>query len=159
MEMKICFIDRNSKSLTKSYWLSSPGWKRVLKFEATNISAAQGSMGYGCLIIVRSVYQNSENMYSLISFASQYYNSAKSNFLKLHHIGNGPITKIRHTVDTKTNTAYIEIYNESNNGNDVSISVPSNIYGRDIVAWKDAGGAATEETISGVTVISTLSLP
>lgn len=149
----------NSKSLTKSYWLSSTGWKRVLKFEATSISAAQGSMGYGCLIIVRSVYQNSENMYSLISFASQYYNSAKSNFLKLHHIGNGPITKIRHTVDTKTNTAYIEIYNESNNGNDVSISVPSNIYGRDIVAWKDAGGAATEETVSGVTVISTLSLP
>ena len=97
-------------------------------------------------------------MYSLISFALYYVNSGESNFLKLHHIGNGPITKIRHTVDTKTNTAYIEVYYDSNSGNDISISVPSNIYGRNEVAWKDAGGTATEETVSGVTVISTLSL-
>lgn len=98
-------------------------------------------------------------MYSLISFAS-YYTAGPgvSNFLKIHHVGDGPITKIRHTVDTKTNTSYIEIYYDFDASNEFSISMPSNVYGRNETAWKDAGCTATEETVSGVNVISSLSL-
>ena len=149
----------NSKSLVKGYYASSSGWKRVLKIETTSVTSASGALGYGGLILIRTMYQNHINMYSLISFAS-YYPAAPgvSNFLKIHHVGDGPITKIRHTVDTKTNTSYIEIYYDSDASNEFSISMPSNVYGRNEIAWKDAGCSATEETVLGVNIVSTLDL-
>lgn len=149
----------NSKSLVKGYYASSSGWKRVLKIETTSVTSASGALGYGGLILIRTMYQNHINMYSLISFASYYpADPGVSNFLKIHHVGDGPITKIRHTVDTKTNTSYIEIYYDSDASNEFSISMPSNVYGRNEIAWKDAGCTATEETVSGVNVVSSLSL-
>ncbi len=98
-------------------------------------------------------------MYDLISFASRYHITAESSFIKLHGIGNEVVTKIRHTIDSKTNTAYIEIYYSSNLGNRVNISFPSNNNANNqINNWIPTNGESTEETVEGVTVVSSLDL-
>ena len=102
---------------------------------------------------------NDANMYDLISFASRYHRTAESSFIKLHGIGNEVVTKIRHTIDSKTNTAYIEIYYSSNLGNRVNISFPSNNNANNqINNWIPTNGESTEETVEGVTVVSSLDL-
>lgn len=149
----------NSKTLSHTYLLSGSGWKRVLKFEGVSASEAGGAVGYGGIIIIRTSYMNDANMYDLISFASRYYITAESSFIKLHGIGNEVVTKIRHTIDSKTNTAYIEIYYPSNLGNRVNISFPSNNNANNqINNWIPTNGESTEETVEGVTVVSSLDL-
>lgn len=149
----------NSKTLSHSYSLSGIGWKRVLKFEGVSASSAGGSLGYGGIIIIRTAYSNDANMYDLISFASRYYTAPESNFMKLHGIGNEVITKIRHTIDSNANTAYIEVYYNSNLENPVNISIPSNDNANNkINKWMPTNGESTAETVGGVTVVSTLDL-
>lgn len=145
--------------LPQTYSLSGVGWKRILKFETGSSSAAGGSYGYGGLIVIRTAYSNDANMYNLISFASRYYVAAQSNFLKLHGIGNEVITKIRHTVDSNTNTAYIEVYYNSSRENRVNIDFLSNSSAMlKTNKWKPTSGESTDETVDGVTVVSTLDL-
>ncbi len=116
-------------------------------------------MGYGGIIIIRTAYSNDANMYDLISFASRYYTAPESNFMKLHGIGNEVITKIRHTIDSNANTAYIEVYYNSNLENPVNISIPSNDNANNkINKWMPTNGESTAETVGGVTVVSTLDL-
>lgn len=149
----------NSKTLSHTYLLSGSGWKRVLKFEGVSAIAAGGAIGYGGIIIIRTSYMNDANMYDLISFASRYHITAESSFIKLHGIGNEVVTKIRHTIDSKTKTAYIEIYYSSNLGNRVNISFPSNNNANNqINNWIPTNGESTEETVEGVTVVSSLDL-
>lgn len=149
----------NSKSLSHIYSLSGIGWKRVLKFEGASISAAGGSVGYGGLISIKTSYSNDANMYDLIAFAARYYTNAESNFKKLHGIGNEVITKIRHTVDSETNTAYIEVYYNSAYMNVLNVNFIDNSCAQEASkGWEPTNGESTAETVDGVSVVSTLDL-
>lgn len=149
----------SDKSLSHIYSLSGIGWKRVLKFEGASISAAGGSVGYGGLISIKTSYSNDANMYDLIAFAARYYTNAESNFKKLHGIGNEVITKIRHVVDSNTNTAYIEVYYNSAYMNVLNINFIDNSCAQEASkSWEPTNGESTAETVGGVSVVSTLDL-
>lgn len=149
----------SDESLSHIYSLSGIGWKRVLKFEGASISAAGGSVGYGGLISIKTSYSNDANMYDLIAFAARYYTNAESNFKKLHGIGNEVITKIRHTVDSETNTAYIEVYYNSAYMNVLNVNFIDNSCAQEASkGWEPTNGESTAETVDGVSVVSTLDL-
>lgn len=143
-------------NFTKAY-NAIPGWMRVAKYSASSIEAANGNVGYGGLIIYRTLYSSKSNEFSIISFnagynASTFEQIASNNTHSL-------IKKIRHTIDINTNTAYIELYIEAiDSNNRLSISMPCNIDGNNNITWKPTEGESTEETVEGVTVVSSLDL-
>lgn len=145
----------NSKTFIKTYSEDSLGWKRIAKYAGENLTVAQGSLGNSALIFLRTVSNNSATMTAIIIFESAYQ---VSSFKLLSTKGSAIISKIRHVIDTNSNTAYIEIYYNANNYNGFTVSMPCNIDGANLVAWKPTDGESTEETVEGVTVMSSLDL-
>ena len=137
---------------------ATPGWIRVAKYNGkSSLSQAQGNIGYGGLIILRSVYSNKTNEFSIISFNAGYRESSFTQFASNNkHL---LIKRIRHTVDENAIVSYIELYIEAENANnDLSVSMPCNVNGRNLIAWEPTSGESTEETVEGVTVVSSLDL-
>lgn len=147
----------NSKSSICGFSLSSPGWYRIAKYEASSKSGAYGSEGYGCLIQINSVFHNDTTIFRLISFAAG-YTISKFDILS-SYVTSAALTKIRHTVDENTNTAYIEVYYGAKLINSFGFSCLCNVngYGNTGV-WKNAGAQPTQESIQGVAVVSAINL-
>ena len=158
------FIQNNTygANLVAQYEFSGVGWRRVFKFNASSLSETQGSYGYGELIKINSLYNTLHSVYKLISFAAGYN---QSNFLNIHSIDSQRvITKIRHTIDSINNIAYIEIYYASESANKVTLAILANTIGFfddnfKTIAWQPTNGESTEETVDGVGIISSLDLP
>ena len=137
---------------------ATPGWIRVAKYEGGSIlSIAQGNIGYGGLIILRSVYSNKTNEFYIVSFNAGYRTSSFTQLASnnIHSL----IKKIRHTIDENAKVSYIELYIDAENSfNELNVSMPCNVDGRALIAWKPTDGESTEETVEDVTVVSTLDL-
>lgn len=137
---------------------ATPGWIRVAKYEGGgDLSMAQGGNGYGGLIILRSVYSNRTNEFYIVSFNAGFSMSSFTQLASnnMHSL----ITKIRHTIDKNAKVSYIELYiNAENPYNNLNVSMPCNVDGRALIAWKPTDGESTEETVEDVTVVSTLVL-
>ena len=134
------------------------GWIRVAKYQAENTTVAQGSKGYGALLTIKSYYSNRYPVYYLISFHSGY---TTSGFTILDsYKGNGILQNIRHTVDANTNTAYIElnISDDASENNSITVTILDNIDGYGDQKWESVNAESTDESVSGVTVVSSLSL-
>ena len=151
----------NSKSLInrnffKKYEANSVGWKRIAKYEYNQeLSVANGSMAYNALMFLRTSFINDSPMSAIVIFEAGY---TMSSFKILSMKGSPLIPKIRHVVDTRTKTAYLEVYYNSNNSNGFTVSMPCNVDGGDIACWVPTDGESAEETTSGVNIVSTLDL-
>lgn len=99
---------------------------------------------------------NNTPMYCLISFAAGHY---VSKFDILSTNNNALISKIRHTIDAKTNTAYIEAYYESGLINPLSFTTLCCVDGYgNIGVWKFADAQPTQESVPDVSVMSIINL-
>ena len=134
------------------------GWIRVAKYQAENTTDAQGSKGYGALLTIKSFYSNRYPVYYLISFHAGLQTSGFT--IIDSYKGNGILQKIRHTVDANTDTAYIElnISDAASENNSITVTILDNIDGYGDNKWVSVNAEATNESVSGVTVVSSLSL-
>lgn len=134
------------------------GWIRVAKYQAESTTVAQGSKGYGALLTIKSFYSNRYPVYYLISFHAGHQTSGFT--IIDSYKGNGILQKIRHTVDANTNTAYIElnISDAASENNSITVTILDNINGYGDQKWESVNAESTDESVSGVTVISSLSL-
>ena len=134
------------------------GWIRVAKYQAENLTVAQGSKGYGALLTIKSFYSNRYPVYYLISFHAGHQISGFT--ILDSYKGNGILQKIRHTVDTNTDTAYIElnISDSASKNNAITVTILDNIDGYGTNKWEPVNAESTDESVSDVTVISSLSL-
>lgn len=134
------------------------GWIRVAKYQAESTTVAQGSKGYGALLTIKSFYSNRYPVYYLISFHAGHQTSGFT--IIDSYKGNGILQKIRHTVDVNTDTAYIElnISDVASENNSITVTILDNINGYGDQKWEPVNAESTDESISGVTVISSLSL-
>ena len=134
------------------------GWIRVAKYQAESTTVAQGSKGYGALLTIKSFYSNRYPVYYLISFHAGHQTSGFT--IIDSYKGNGILQKIRHTVDTNTDTAYIElnISDDASENNSITVTILDNIDGYGNNKWQSVNAESTDESVSGVNVISSLSL-
>lgn len=134
------------------------GWIRVAKYQAESTTVAQGSKGYGALLTIKSFYSNRYPVYYLISFHAGHQTSGFT--IIDSYKGNGILQKIRHTVDANTDTAYIElnISDVASENNSITVTILDNINGYGDQKWESVNAESTDESVSGVTVISSLSL-
>lgn len=134
------------------------GWIRVAKYQAESTTVAQGSKGYGALLTIKSFYSNRYPVYYLISFHAGHQTSGFT--IIDSYKGNGILQKIRHTVDVNTDTAYIElnISDLASENNSITVTILDNINGYGDQKWEPVNAESTDESVSGVTVISSLSL-
>lgn len=134
------------------------GWIRVAKYQAENTTVAQGSKGYGALLTIKSFYSNRYPVYYIISFHAGHQISGFT--ILDSYKGNGILQNIRHTVDANTNTAYIElnISDAASENNAITVTILDNIDGYGDNKWVSVNAEATNESVSGVTEVSRLSL-
>ena len=134
------------------------GWIRVAKYQAESVTVAQGSKGYGALLTIKSFYSNRYPVYYIISFHAGHQISGFT--ILDSYKGNGILQNIRHTVDANTNTAYIElnISDAASESNSITVTILDNINGYGDQKWESVNAESTDESVSGVTVVSSLSL-
>ena len=134
------------------------GWIRVAKYQAESVTVAQGSKGYGALLTIKSFYSNRYPVYYIISFHAGHQISGFT--ILDSYKGNGILQNIRHTVDANTDTAYIElnISDAASENNSITVTILDNIDGSGDNKWVSVNAEATNESVSGVTVVSSLSL-
>lgn len=134
------------------------GWIRVAKYQAESTTVAQGSKGYGALLTIKSFYSNRYPVYYIISFHAGHQISGFT--ILDSYKGNGILQNIRHTVDANTDTAYIElnISDSASEYNSITVTILDNINGYGDQKWESVNAESTDESVSGVTVISSLSL-
>ena len=134
------------------------GWIRVAKYQAESTTVAQGSKGYGALLTIKSFYSNRYPVYYIISFHAGHQISGFT--ILDSYKGNGILQNIRHTVDANANTAYIElnISDSASENNSITVTILDNINGYGDQKWESVNAESTDESVSGVTVISSLSL-
>lgn len=134
------------------------GWIRVAKYQGKSASDAQGGKGYGALLTIKSFYSSKYPVYYIISFHAGYQISGFT--ILDSYKGNGILQNIRHTVDANTDTAYIElnISDSASEDNPITVTILDNIDGYGDNKWEPVNAESTDESVSGVTVISSLSL-
>ena len=134
------------------------GWIRVAKYQAESTADAQGNKGYGALLTIKSFYSNKYPVYYIISFHAGYQISGFT--ILDSYKGNGILQNIRHTVDVNTDTAYIElnISDDASENNSITVTILDNINGYGDQKWESVNAESTNESVSGVTVVSSLSL-
>ena len=133
----------------------SAGWYKVATFEAIDAVSTKGSTCNSVNISIKRDFHNANNEYYNILLMSIY---CKSQFVLIGKLINTRgITKIRHTVDIANLKAYLEIYYSLSSSNDVQI----NLYDTNDTAgnkWTAITPIATEETVDGVSVVSSMDL-
>jgi hypothetical protein len=135
--------------------LGPAGWYRVAVFEANDIGLIKGSYCNSVNISIKRSYNTSSNEYYNILLMSIFN---KSQFVLIGKLVNvQDITKIRHTIDVTNLKAYIEIYYTSQSSNDLQISLYDTKSVTN-VKWNAITAVATEETVDGVSVVSSMDL-
>lgn len=137
---------------TKSMRISKTGWYRIAKIECDSLSDARGGIGNNCNIEISRSFNALSTEFKKIQLVS-INNSTKFTDETSSAVTNGQlIAKIRHTLDTATNTGYVEIYysNDSTNNMLVTISNHMNYNGQ---YWELITPELTAETVDGVTVL------
>lgn len=132
------------------FGIAQAGWYRVAKLE----TLVSGNGANICDIIIKRVTSSASGYYHL--FYNSHYNNHQFEIRNCDMpSGNHIVPKIRHTIDTTTNIAYIEIY--------VPGAVP---YIQCIIknydsyyCWESIEPTLTEETVDGVTVTTTYDIP
>ena len=95
----------------KLFKLESAGWYRVAKIDCDTIQEANGSHSNSCDIEIKRAYSTLSTEYKKIKLVSLYQTSSfVEEVSKNYNSDTNTITKIRHTVDTTTNTGYIEVF-------------------------------------------------
>lgn len=131
--------------------VSKQGWYRIAK---TNSRYGSNS----CVISLKRSYNSPAPEYQKIQFFGVYDLRKFVSIAALSKIHMW--TKIRETLDEVNDYSYIEIYQciESyNNVWAVFVEEASGVYGND--NWKAIPPELTQETVSGVTVLTSLDLP
>ena len=131
------------------------GWYRIAKF-ASNSYESKGSTTNSCQLFIKRVYSNNNNEYHEVKLSSVYGKSKLVSGVSI--VNEQYITRIRHTVDTTNNVAYIEIYYTSTKTNPVTLIINNGrcIYNK---YWQCMEPELTDETVDGVTVYSTMDIP
>ena len=117
-------MDNKITEYKKHFSPSKGGWYRVAKFGPyPNLSTAKGGSGNSLKFAIKSYFNESGNMTVFGILNSSHY---KSNIVILgESIGTFTISKIRHTVDTSNDTAYLEFYYNVNARNGLQIEIES----------------------------------
>lgn len=136
----------------KSMRISKKGWYRIAKIECDSLSEARGGIGNNCNIEISRSFNSLSTEFKKIQLVS-INNSTKFADEISSAVSNGQlIAKIRHTLDTATNTGYVELYysNDSTNNMLVTISNHMNYNGQ---YWELITPEETAETVDGVNVL------
>lgn len=138
-------------------WRQS-GWYRIAEYSVSdNVSTLKGAKGNGCLLAIKGEYQTNKNSDYLIKFSSA-YNNQRFDLISAVTYGNtNVITKIRYTYNETEMKGYIEVYYSVDKVNAIYTEILA-IADRGCL-WKGVTPYATEETVEGVTVVTTLDIP
>lgn len=123
------YIDTNSTSRARQFYLGSAGWYRVAKISDPALSNVQGSQNYSCVLSLKKVYNNGPPEYHKVQLASKYQSSSIIELCSIAHDGAKLITAVRHIVDGNEKVTYIEIYYNSEKSNQVFASLLDNYGG------------------------------
>lgn len=134
--------------------MNSIGWWRIAKYASSNANNSKGGCANSCNIILKRAFSNANNEYHNVTLLST-FNSSK--FKDNENKSNTQIiTKIRHVVDTSTNTAYIEVYYNASTNNALSVTINNTA---DVgTLWTPMVATKTSETVDNVTVMSSMNL-
>lgn len=137
---------------SKTSTIGGIGWYRIAKMKCGSISEANGGMNNSCDIEIKRSYNSKLPEYKSIQLLSAYQSTTFCNETSKAELNANLINKIRHTVDTATNTTYIEIYynSDTSNGNCITLSNYKNVNNR---KWELIEPELTSETVEGVTVL------
>lgn len=138
-------------------WRQS-GWYRIAEYSVSdNVSTLKGAKGNGCLLAIKGEYQTNKNSDYLIKFSSA-YNNQRFDLISAVTYGNtNVITKIRYTYNETELKGYIEVYYAVDKVNAIYTEILA-ITDRGCV-WKGVTPYPTEETVDGVTVVTTFDIP
>ena len=135
----------------KKIILNQQGWHRIAQIKFDSANKANGSLGNNCEIEISRSYMNGRNEFHKIQLVSLFntskFQNERSNGVDAHYI-----TKIRHVVDTNTNTTYLEIYYNASSENQPVVTL-SNHMNFDNMFWEIIEPELTAETVDGVTVL------
>ena len=135
------------------------GWYRFAKFKPFNFDRAKGSTGNSVMIALKTYYITDGNLSDFILFNSAHEFSSFT-VLGSQHRGNN-ISKIRHTVDMSTGTAYLEFYYECKStiySNPVFFELYSTTNAEQKYNWELMDFELTQETVENVVVYSSADL-
>jgi hypothetical protein len=135
----------------KKIILNQQGWHRIAQIKFDSANKANGSIGNNCEIEINRPYMNGRNEFHKIQLVSL-INSSKFQNERSNGVDAFYITKIRHVVDTNTNTCYLEIYYNSSSENQPIVTL-SNHMNFDGMFWELIEPELTSETVDGVTVL------
>ena len=139
-------------------WRTS-GWYRIAEYNAKDgvLATLKGAKGNGCLLAFKGEYQKDRNSEYLIKFSSAYNRQRFDLISAVTYLDTNVITKIRYTYNETEMKAYIEVY--------YAVDTINAIY-TEILAmtdrtnsWKGVTPYLTEETVDGVTVVTTFDIP
>lgn len=137
---------------TKSMRISKTGWFRIAKIECDSLSDARGGIGNNCNIEISRSFNALSTEFKKIQLVS-INNSTKFTNEISSAVTNGQlITKIRHTLDTATNTGYVDIYYSKDSSNNMLVTI-SNHMNYNGQYWELITPEETAETVDGVTVL------
>lgn len=133
--------------------LSAIGWYRIAKYQGSSVAQANGQFSNSVDVVIKREYNNAQPEFIRASLVSV-YNSSKINLIDKY--GTTIITKLRHTIDTTTNTAYLELYYNASASNRMSVTL--NMASDTTLKWEVITPVATSETVVNITVNSTLDI-
>jgi hypothetical protein len=141
---------------SKNWSIEGIGWYRVAQYVCNDSVAAQGAGANGVEISFKKNYTYTEPQMFIARLMSLY---GSSSFLLIGKAGINTVTTIRHTVDTVNNIAYLEIYYNHTGNNNIGLTLTDNADAGHVYKWECIGiPAPTQETVSGVSVYSSLTL-
>ena len=156
----ISMIDNINKTKLNEYRKSfnpkKSGWYRITKFGPhTYLSTARGGCGYLFKFTFKSYFNESANM-TFTGILSGSHTRSNITILGESVVGQC-ISKLRHTIDTATNTAYLEFYYNVDNSNGLNFEIESiNSFE---YKWQIMNELeSTLETVDGVEIYSTADL-
>ena len=136
----------------KSMRISKTGWFRIAKIECDSLSDAKGGIGNNCNIEISRSFNALSTEFKKIQLVS-INNSTKFTNEISSAVSNGQlIAKIRHTLDSATNTGYVEIYYSKDSSNNMLVTI-SNHMNYNGQYWELITPEETAETVGGVTVL------
>ena len=136
---------------------STEGWYRVAEFSGSTSSNLTGDRANTVDLIVKRTYSNTDNEYHILRLRSTF---KKQEIVSLDSKSNTQIfTKARITYEFNDTTkkSYFELYYKSSSRNSVRIIV--NNAQTAYTTWRAISPTITEESQSGITILTTYDIP
>lgn len=151
VQNKVINSGLNRLQNVSSATLYNSGWYRVAQASAGNLAGLLGGGISSCKLIIGRSFSNHNNEHHELQFLSTFQNQ---HIISVCNKSNTQIiTKARYVYFEPLLTSWLEIYYNASINNNIGIKVT------DGFGWQAITPTLTEETVEGVTVVTTCDIP